>query len=200
MLSSGIVAAFLIGPHVKADDLASQLPLPEAGILRIESRDQQQALRAVYRDMARRSFRTAKPDPFEMVPQLIGMYETLRTVRGFPVSERNRMRETLRARLRSMRDRLAYDLAKLRRKEGRAGSRVRTARTDADSSGPLSGTEQQNVAELIDLIESTVEPDSWASRGGNGTMTYYRRLRVLVVRQTSQVHHQIGQTLGQLKK
>ncbi len=47
-----------------------------------------------------------------------------------------------------------------------------------------------DIKELINLIVQTVEPDSWADNGGNGTIQPFRNL--LVVRNNLLVHQQIG--------
>lgn len=52
---------------------------------------------------------------------------------------------------------------------------------------------------LVDLIERTIAPGFWDSQGGPGTIVYYSPLRVLVVRATSEVHHQVGGVLGGLR-
>ena len=45
---------------------------------------------------------------------------------------------------------------------------------------------------LVELIQATIEPDSWDVHGGPGTIVYYAPLHALVVRATSEVHHKIG--------
>jgi hypothetical protein len=56
------------------------------------------------------------------------------------------------------------------------------------------------AGELISLIQDTIAPESWDVRGGKGTIRYYPNFHVLVVRNTAEVHRQIGGTLKQLKK
>lgn len=199
MVSAGLLTiAVLAGPII---DQAATVLVPDSvsGVLRLTNREQQDAFRTIYRDLARKSFRTAKPDPFQIVPRLVAIYSTLETVEGLPRSERLRMRETLRARLRQIGERLAKDRASGKQPSGR--SRVRVTGTDSDSSSDvLGGSEQQNVAELISLIEATIEPDSWTSRGGKGSISYFSKLKVLVVRQRAEVHHQIGGLLGGVRR
>jgi len=43
---------------------------------------------------------------------------------------------------------------------------------------------------LIELIRETIEPDTWAGQGGNGTIRAFRTL--IVIRNTLLVHQQIG--------
>jgi hypothetical protein len=54
--------------------------------------------------------------------------------------------------------------------------------------------------ELIELIRTTIAPESWDVAGGLGTIYYYRPVHALVVRQTSEVHWLIGDLREQLGK
>jgi hypothetical protein len=199
MISAGILTvAVLAGPII---DQAAAVQVPESvsGVLRLTNREQQDAFRTIYRDLARKSFRTAKPEPFKIVPRLVAIYSTLETVEGLPRSERLRMRETLRARLRQIGQGLARDLASKKKPSRKGRSRVSKAQPSPGSDA-LGGSEQQNVAELISLIEATIEPDSWTSRGGKGSISYFSKLKVLVVRQRAEVHHQIGGLLNGVRR
>ena len=53
---------------------------------------------------------------------------------------------------------------------------------------------------LVELIQSTIEPDFWDIRGGPGTIVYYAPLHALVVRATSEVHHKIGGAVKVIRK
>jgi len=59
---------------------------------------------------------------------------------------------------------------------------------------------QYNFDSLIELITSTIEPDSWDEVGGAGAIRvcYTRRMRTLVVAQTYQAHQQIQALLSEL--
>ena len=50
----------------------------------------------------------------------------------------------------------------------------------------------RNAAMLIDLIKHTVEPASWDSAGGPGTVVYDAPRRALVIRQTAEFHGVLG--------
>ncbi|MDA1053078.1 MAG: hypothetical protein O3C40_21710 [Planctomycetota bacterium] len=52
---------------------------------------------------------------------------------------------------------------------------------------------------LVALIERTIAPEFWDVAGGPGTIFYYAPLRVLVVRATSEVHHDLGGVLGGIR-
>ena len=53
---------------------------------------------------------------------------------------------------------------------------------------------------LVDLIQTTIQPDSWDVNGGPGTIVYYAPLHALVVRATSEVHHKIGGAVKVIRK
>ena len=184
--------AVLAGPII---DQAAEIQIPKSvSVLKLINREQQTAFRTIYRDLARKSFRTAKPDPFEITPRLVAFYTTLGSVEGLPRSERLRMRETLRARLRQIGGQLARNRASAK-KPPSSRPQIRTsAKPTSEKSETLrlGGGEQRNVKDLITLIETTIAPDSWESRGGNGSISYFSTLKVLVVRQTAAVHRQVG--------
>ena len=56
------------------------------------------------------------------------------------------------------------------------------------------------VAELIELISETIEPDSWQDNGGPGIVAFNESSLSLVVRQTQEVHEQIVDLPGQLRR
>uniref|UniRef100_A0A7C4QX10 Type II/III secretion system secretin-like domain-containing protein n=1 Tax=Schlesneria paludicola TaxID=360056 RepID=A0A7C4QX10_9PLAN len=53
---------------------------------------------------------------------------------------------------------------------------------------------------LVDLITTTVAPDSWQEVGGNGSIRHYETTLSLVVRQTQKVHEEIADLLTQLRR
>ena len=55
-------------------------------------------------------------------------------------------------------------------------------------------------AALVDLITSTISPDSWAVNGGASTIYYYAPLHALVVSAPGEVHPQVGGLLGAMRK
>lgn len=54
-------------------------------------------------------------------------------------------------------------------------------------------------AELVDLIERTINPAFWDTNGGPGSIYYYAPLRCLVVRATSEMHGRVGGVLDGLR-
>ena len=53
--------------------------------------------------------------------------------------------------------------------------------------------------ELIDLIQTTIDPASWNVNGGRGSIRYYSPVFALVVRASSEVHSQLSDELGGLR-
>jgi general secretion pathway protein D len=45
-----------------------------------------------------------------------------------------------------------------------------------------------NVAATLEMIVTTIDPDSWEQRGGPGTLRYYAPKRAIVVRQSAEIH------------
>jgi hypothetical protein len=62
------------------------------------------------------------------------------------------------------------------------------------------GGGQDEGEELVELIQAVIAPNSWDVNGGPGAIYYYRPLRVLVIRQTSEVHGDVGDVFGQLRR
>lgn len=54
--------------------------------------------------------------------------------------------------------------------------------------------------DLIRLIQRTIKPDFWDVNGGPGSIYFYRPLNALVIRATSEVHHDLGGALDGLRK
>lgn len=57
-----------------------------------------------------------------------------------------------------------------------------------------------NGPALVALIQRTISPGAWDVNGGEGTIQYYRPLRVLVIRAPGGVHDNVGGVLGGLRK
>ena len=70
----------------------------------------------------------------------------------------------------------------------------------ATAGGPGGGAVDDNALDLIELIQSTIAPQSWDVQGGPGTIRYYRPLHVLVIRQTGEVHGKVGNLAGKLRR
>lgn len=53
---------------------------------------------------------------------------------------------------------------------------------------------------LVQLIQSTISPQTWDVNGGPGTIIYYRPLFLMVVRAPLQTQEDVGDVLGALRK
>lgn len=64
--------------------------------------------------------------------------------------------------------------------------------------GPGIGQVQamQNITAIMDMIQTTVEPQSWQPNGGLGSLFFHYPSMSLVVRQSAEVHNMIGGGLG----
>jgi hypothetical protein len=54
----------------------------------------------------------------------------------------------------------------------------------------------QTVAQLIDLIQNGIDPPSWQANGGLGTISFYEPTMSLAIRQTAEMHYQLGGSLS----
>ena len=54
--------------------------------------------------------------------------------------------------------------------------------------------------QLVEVIQKTIRPDSWEENGGRGTIYYWNNHRVLIIRQTPQVHGEVGGVMRQLRR
>jgi hypothetical protein len=53
---------------------------------------------------------------------------------------------------------------------------------------------------LVNLIERTIAPEKWDTVGGPFSIVYFAPLKVLVVRATAEVHHDVGGVVGGLRR
>lgn len=61
------------------------------------------------------------------------------------------------------------------------------------ASGAAEGlNQQQQIDRLIDLIQSTVDPDSWEKNGGPGRIVYHAPTGTLIIKNTAEVHQLLG--------
>ena len=160
------------------------------------SRVTRDGLRARFLDLMKQTLRNRRPlaDPEEVVPALVRLDEDLRKTRKLSFAERRRKHLAIRGRLMDI-------LPRLQRRQ-REFTRARPRQRPATSTGSLLAgpADERAAGELISLIQDTIAPGSWDVRGGKGTMRYYPNFHVLVVRNTAEVHRQVGGTLKQLKK
>jgi hypothetical protein len=146
----------------------------------------------------RRSGRNGDAEPRKIVPVLAALYVEIGRCEAMPKAERRRLQSRLAIRMNVIRGELVRQL-----ESGRAAPQTRPS----PRSRPAEGTSETQLAgggsdaiELVDLIQNTIAPESWQREGGPGTIYIYRPLNALVIRQTGEVHHQIGGLLGALRR
>ncbi|MGQ9575911.1 MAG: hypothetical protein ACUVUC_11380 [Thermoguttaceae bacterium] len=77
---------------------------------------------------------------------------------------------------------------------------IPTATPISNTPGNLGGAAMADFDSLMDLIQTTVAPDSWVDAGGTGDMAPFEVNLSLVVTQTQEVHEQIVDLLQQLRR
>jgi len=185
MTTGILVYVMLIGPPPGADGapIAALRPTPWTA----------EELRAQFDDLTLRTARVRSIDAEHVAPDLLTLYGALYQENDLPGAELVDLRRRTKSRLETVRD-------KLRREQRRANSQpLRGGATAFGGGMPLQAGEFQNAQALIALIEETIEPESWETNGGPGSIRYYSPLHLLVVRNSQHVHEQIGGALGDLK-
>ncbi|HJT35739.1 MAG TPA: hypothetical protein VJ783_27165 [Pirellulales bacterium] len=157
-------------------------------------------LRRSLRQASNQAFPTAPDDVQRQAREFVALYrETAQSSLG--AAERSRSLARLRGRLVGLSKAIARNEASHARI---ATASLRTAslsdQADAVKTSKLrpaedagrGGAPRSNAQDLIDLIQNTIAPESWDVMGGQGTIMYWEPGFALVVRQTDDVHEQIG--------
>ncbi len=148
-----------------------------------------QDLRREVSEQLRREARSEGAENETAVRALVELHHALQQDRTLAASERTRLTGKIRSRLLRVSRRLSTaDDPRASAGQALAASGAGGGRA-ADDHGP----------ELVELIQTVIAPQSWDINGGPGAIYYYRPLRALVIRQTDEVHGQIGDVLGQMR-
>ena len=75
---------------------------------------------------------------------------------------------------------------------------AQSAQTAAKGQGGQQGPRDYGL-ELVELIQHTIAPQTWDVNGGNGTIIYFAPRHAIVVRQTDDVHEDLGGILRGLR-
>lgn len=166
-------------------------------------------LREGYRDVMRRSASRIPSDLESLAVDSTSVFAALKSPNAIGAGEASRMREALRPRLELVRDRLKRSVLQGRQAERKASVRNRARRDaevpaapqDADAASLAGGGgTARRAQQLIDLITDTIAPETWEVNGGSGRIMFFRPLNVLVIRASGEVHNQVGDVMGQLRK
>lgn len=115
-----------------------------------------------------------------------------------PPAERTRLQTRLKSRLARLASGIRQDVReKMREQKSPTASASTSAHqppgAESQKTRRLAGGAAQDEGQaLVDLIEATIAPESWDVNGGPGTIKYWPAWHVLVVRQTDEVHEQLG--------
>lgn len=79
-------------------------------------------------------------------------------------------------------------------------SRGSTALSPMGGPGGMGGGVMADFEPLIELIQTTIAPDTWDAVGGPGAVSEFQNNLSLVISQTQEVHEQIADLLDQLRR
>jgi hypothetical protein len=160
-------------------------------------------VRVLLRDVARQA---GKPDD-AVVRKAVALYQEIQ----LDTQLRANQREPLRV---ALRNKLAYWGEQIAQQRAEAGlpaipATVQKHKVLAQVPGqigqpgqPPAGGAQPPIdhgQELLELIQDTIVPTTWDVRGGNGVVRYWAPGHALIVRQTGDVHEQLGQLLMDMR-
>lgn len=139
--------------------------------------------------------------------EFLTLYEEITSDRGLPAGTRQFLRTKVRARLSQLAMQIQKTLprnANPKTLKGPDGNAAILAQQAAGRGMAPAGA-NPNVApdagqDLVELIQKTIAPASWDVNGGLGAIYYWPSNHALVVRQTGEVHNEVGQVLEQLEK
>ncbi len=178
---------------------------------KVDSRSEASRLRGAVHDALRQEATSRGAARDAAVVELTTLYGRLGSDDTLPDSQRVQLRALVR-------NRLAASARKLQRELESSNSEPRARSNESARLARLPGSERailnqqapprggapaaganSPAQELIDLITSTIAPDTWDTNGGLGTIRYFSLGQLLVVRQTAEVHGQLADSIGQLR-
>lgn len=183
------------------------------------------SLREATRSALQRWAKPATEENESAARAFLRLYQELQADRQLPVAERERLRSKVRNRLQRLSSEIAYqaavaehrarnarpkqmalpgagagDLAQL----GNPGPGLRGPAVGQAGVGARGGTSLQGMPDagqdLVALIQRVIAPQSWDVAGGQGSISYWAPGYSIVVRQTAEVHEQLGDAIQQLRR
>ena len=138
-----------------------------------------QAIREALRDEATAEDFKARAKPLR---RLCALYADLWLSETLAEAQRENLKPKLRSRLKR-------SLADLTREFGEPVTNAETSSPGNAGEAAGGAAVADHAAELIELITTTLAPETWEQNGGEGSIYYFNNFRVLVVRQTAEIHH-----------
>lgn len=104
---------------------------------------------------------------------------------------------------RAVSQRLSAIAGQLRRRLPQAGQHILGQQFNpfANLNQPAQGNQPQSIdpaQELIEVIQDTIAPTSWDTRGGQGVIRFWGPGHALIIRQSSDVHGALAQLIADL--
>jgi len=164
----------------------------------------QQAMRDTAEALRSRSVEPAERSHFV---ELLNAAEALRHDEKVPQHERDKWRGLARVRLVEGADAMRRQLAKKDAAQAGAapaGADARISRQLPAAGGAVTGVTQQaadvvEAQKLIEIITTTVRPETWEDYGGQGVIRYWSLGSALIIYNTADVHERVGGFAGQLR-
>jgi hypothetical protein len=179
--ATNTVAAADVSPSTGTDSKVTKTTAPPAR----SGRELQADIRTTLRQTASAA---SQPDE-SSVRKLVGLYRELETNTDLRRAQREPLRLALRQRLARFGAVLAQ--APVLAQQLPAGGGQPGANNAA--------VPQDHGQELRELIEEVIAPTTWDTVGGQGAIRYWAPGHALIVRQTDDVHDQIGRLLMDLR-
>jgi hypothetical protein len=188
------------GAVAAKDAPAKALPQRTQGEIRIELSDLLAAERSADTIEKRQA----------IILQMTRLYCELASDPRIPDNETlNKNRFKLRARLIDLRDEFKRRVASQKKKSKKEAVSTGTASTGAQGTGQGASGQggggggaaaADNAAQLIEVIETTIAPESWDTNGGPGAIRYYAAVHALVVRATAETHGELSGLVDGLRE
>lgn len=130
----------------------------------------------------------------DAINRICSYYAQMMRHEDFPEITREQWQNRLNSRLRRVKKDLEKKIERLPKES--LSSDTSTKAKGAQGGGAM---DRKGAQELIELITTTIDPETWDINGGKGSIFYFSNLQVLVIRQTQEVHEKIGGVTKQLK-
>jgi hypothetical protein len=205
-----VVLVLTAPPAQPAGAAAAATPQPSAEKV-LTGRELRQAIFEALRRWARPAQQDLQPAGRE----LLALYRQLQRDTQMSRAMREELRLKLRYRLADISGQLSARLPRDQRQAARAQpasvavpaeAALPLAQIGAGAQGPGAGgapgagqPPPDNGQELVDLIQTVISPSSWDTLGGPGTIYYWRPGMAIVVRQTDEIHAELGGMIEQLE-
>ncbi|MDO4573866.1 MAG: hypothetical protein Q4D98_01480 [Planctomycetia bacterium] len=139
--------------------------------------------------------------------EFLVLYERLKADAVLPEKDRKKMTTIVRNRLASLSRQIEKNLKETPQSVKKATETPPILAQQQPIAGGGNGTaertsqlSQANGEVLVEIIQETIRPDTWDSRGGNGAIRYWNNKQFLIIRQTDPVHEEVEGLLQQLRR